>query len=107
MTRPLPRPLKRRVPSKSKAKANRPPCCPRKSASARVTACGFQARAPHPMARPRDNYLRPEEREPDPRDTREGAWTKLQLLRMDERFAQALARAPEAPQKLVIAPHKG
>jgi hypothetical protein len=32
-------------------------------------------------------------------DSREGGWTKLQLLRMDQRFARAMARAPEAAQR--------
>jgi hypothetical protein len=36
--------------------------------------------------------------EPSPADRREGLWTRLDLLEMNERFAQAMRRAPEAPK---------
>ena len=33
-----------------------------------------------------------------PSDARYGDWTRLELIEMDERFARAMARAPEAPK---------
>jgi hypothetical protein len=33
----------------------------------------------------------------NPREGRDGLWTKLELIVMNERFAAAMARAPEAP----------
>jgi hypothetical protein len=37
--------------------------------------------------------------EPDPRDRREGSWTKLQLIEMNERFRAALRRAHPDPRE--------
>ena len=45
------------------------------------------------MARPRSNHLRDEELEHDPRDTRTGDWTRLELIKMDDRFCRPLERA--------------
>ena len=60
------------------------------------------------MGRPRQDHLRDVEERHQPRDNREGEWTKLELIKMDARFCAAAARAhPELTEPRVVSVGSG